>query len=50
MVDDFSSKLGPQTSFYATQLDEEERGGRKGSLEEMEGQTDIDEEKPHAEA
>jgi len=40
--------LGPQTSLYATQLDEEEHAGSvEGSPEEVEGQTDIGHEKPH---
>jgi hypothetical protein len=45
-----TSKLGPQTSFYATQLDKEEHAGSvEASPEEVESQTYIGEEKAHAE-
>jgi len=46
---DFSTELGPQTSFHATPLDEEEQRWQlwKGSPEKVESQTDG-EEKPYA--
>ena len=48
---DLSSKLGAQTSFPATQLDGEEHGGsvEANRRREGDGQTDLCEEKPHAE-